>query len=290
MFSKAYEIARDFTFPFVISSRNAKGECSAGIGAFVVINEDGWCVTAFHIIKQILDQQESLKTHTDLIAKRRKIEESGLLPQQIKNKLKAIPIDNSLIQNIGVTCGWPDAKLGTIHAIPAVDLAVFQLQNFDKSRVKNYPVFKSSNKDMKHGTSLCKLGFPFHEIKPTYENGSFNLPTGSFPIPIFPIDGILTRTVHVATAQPTQYPLMYVETSSPGLRGQSGGPTIDTSGVIWAIQSQTQSFPLGFGTNHSGKKKELEHIQNQYLNVGLGVHSETITMFLKEKNIQFQSI
>ena len=48
MFSSAYAIAREFTFPVVISRRDLKGKCSSGIGVFVVINKEGWISTAGH--------------------------------------------------------------------------------------------------------------------------------------------------------------------------------------------------------------------------------------------------
>jgi hypothetical protein len=81
---------------------------------------------------------------------------------------------------------------------------------------------------------------------------------------------------------------MFIETSSPGLRGQSGGPTFDINGTIWAIQSQTHHMKLGFGDNQK-QSKELEHLKYQYLNVGWGTHALTITSFLTENKISFQT-
>lgn len=109
---------------------------------------------------------------------------------------------------------------------------------------------------MEQGTSLCKLGFPFHSNEPTFdEQKGFVLPPGSFPIPIFPIDGIYTRTVNIESNGAKPYPLMFIETSTPGLRGQSGGPIFDVNGAIWAIQSQTHHLKLGFGDNQNTLKK-----------------------------------
>jgi hypothetical protein len=82
------------------------------------------------------------------------------------------------------------------------------------------------------------------------------------------------------------FPLKYIETSTPGLRGQSGGPTFDVEATIWAIQSSTMSYPLEFGTEAKGK--QAEHLKNQYLNVGWGIHAETITSFLTANNVAFQ--
>lgn len=48
---------------------------------------------------------------------------------------------------------------------------------------------------------------------------------------------------------------MFIETSTPRLRGQSGGPIFDVNGAIWAIQSQTHHLKLGFGDNQNTLKK-----------------------------------
>ena len=42
MFSAAVPAAAGFTRPIVISSRTAQRGCGATIGAFVVLNRDGW--------------------------------------------------------------------------------------------------------------------------------------------------------------------------------------------------------------------------------------------------------
>jgi hypothetical protein len=51
MFRDAHKIASEFTLPVIISRKTVSGECSSAIGAFVVINEDGWIVTAAHILE-----------------------------------------------------------------------------------------------------------------------------------------------------------------------------------------------------------------------------------------------
>lgn len=46
MFPDALEIARNFTLPVVISRKASVGKCSSSIGACVVINKEGWIITA----------------------------------------------------------------------------------------------------------------------------------------------------------------------------------------------------------------------------------------------------
>lgn len=289
MFSKACSIARNFTFPIVISSLAANGECNAGIGTFIIINDEGWFITANHIIAQIQQLMQSNKEYEERLKKRESIEADLTLKKHQKNQqLNTLRIDPKSIKKFSVLVANSSLSIGTVHTLPEVDLAVGQLLNYNKSLVKVYPKFKDAKLPMEQGTSLCKLGFPFHSIKPTFDPATgFLLPAGSLPIPIFPIEGIYTRTVYVKASTPKPYPLMYIETSTPGLRGQSGGPTFDVNGSIWAIQSQTQHFKLGFGDNQKNSK-ETEHLKNQYLNVGWGTHASTVTNFLVEKKIAYQ--
>ena len=83
-----------------------------------------------------------------------------------------------------------------------------------------------------------------------------------------------------ATMQPVTppFPLMNIETSNPGIKGQSGGPIYDQKGTVWAIQTATSSYELDFATK-----------EKQYYHVGIGVHAATIIDFLKHENITFQT-
>lgn len=67
MFRDAYAIASRFTFPIIVSSRTVSGKCSAGIGAYMIVNQDGWIATAGHVLKQLIDLMQSterVKNHT----------------------------------------------------------------------------------------------------------------------------------------------------------------------------------------------------------------------------------
>ena len=59
MFSKAVPVAAGYTRPVVISHRNAEGTCGSVIGAYIVLNRDGWIVTAGHLLGILRQQQES---------------------------------------------------------------------------------------------------------------------------------------------------------------------------------------------------------------------------------------
>jgi hypothetical protein len=174
-----------------------------------------------------------------------------------------------------------------VKVLPEADLAVGRLEPFDPAWVSDYPVFKDPTKDFRRGASLCKLGFPFVRITPTFDEATskFHIPAEQSAIPFFPIEGIFTRELAIPPPDPPPpYRLAFVETSSPGLRGQSGGPTFDTNGAIWAIQVRTQHQPLGFSPEvKDGGKAVKEH---QFLNTGLGVHVETVLGLLNEVGVK----
>ena len=151
-----------------------------------------------------------------------------------------------------------------------------------------YPVFKDPISNINIGTSLCKLGFPFHEIKASFDDAknAFELAPGSVPLPLFPIEGIYTRNVIAGRSKDGKYEIKFLETSTPGLRGQSGGPIFDSNGTVWSLQSRTSHFPLGFSPKVKKDGKEVE--ENQFLNVGWGIHPELIVTFLRDNGVKFR--
>jgi hypothetical protein len=149
-------------------------------------------------------------------------------------------------------------------------------------------VIKDPSKGLNPGTNLCKLGYPFHQIKASFdeEKNQFKFDPGVLPLPRFPIEGIFTRNVLIGKSGDGKYEIKLLETSSPGLRGQSGGSIFDTNGTVWAIQSRTGHLPLGFSPKVKKGGREIE--ENQFLNVGLGVHPELIVAFLADNGIKFK--
>lgn len=289
MFASACALAKEFTFPIIISYRQHSNACNCGMGAFVVVNNEGWAITAAHIISELVKYESSIAEYDELMMKRKIIEDDNTLKNHIKStKLGTLKVNPASITNYSVYLDGVGTHLGIIYTLPEVDLAIFKIEGFNEAKVASYPVFKDPTKPMLQGTTLCKLGFPFHDITPLFDTDAkiFRLPQGAVPAPYFPIEGIFTRKLKIPTTYTPRFPCSIIETSSPGLRGQSGGPTFDVSGNIWAIQSMTNSYKLGFGQN-AQKSKEAEHMQNQYLNVGWGIHSETITNFLTSNGINF---
>lgn len=289
MFAIAYEKAVHFTHPLVITFRRMNGIVESALGAFIIVNKDGWALTAGHAgqishyykihKKQISEYEKSI----DEIRNNTKLDE-----KHKKKKINKLPKNDNWITDY--TYWW-----GLDHEISAEELCVYDKDDIALVKLNNikdnyqtvFPTFKKPD-NLKPGTSLCKLGFPFHSISASFdsENKLFSLDPQSLPIPRFPIEGIYTRNVIVVDPKDKGRNNKFIETSTPGLKGQSGGPIFDVNGDVWAIQSHTKHMLLGF--NPCVKRGDREIEENQFLNVGLGVHPETIIKILTENNIAFE--
>jgi hypothetical protein len=292
MFQKALSIAYEFTRPVVISRKTVSGQCESMIGTFIIINSDGWIVTAAHILrlwkklsdgvaqtKATLDFQSSVNADSSLSKKEKaqKLAAGPKVTADSNDKCSAWwAIDKTLLKDFRYI-DVQDKVFGDV-----ADIGVGRLDPFDPTTVKSYPVFKNPSVNFEPGKSLCRLGFPFHQIIPTWDatGQRFVLPVGALPMPRFPNEGMFTRIneIQFAAGDKPPIPYRYVETSTPGVPGQSGGPIFDSDGLIWAIQSKTSSYDLGF--------RPLK--TPQFMNVGLGVHAETVIGFLKDQKIKHE--
>ena len=287
MFANAYEIARKYTFPVIISTRNYSGKVECGCGAFIVINDEGWILTTAHIFNSYINYQQHRQQIQKYKEQKQEILENLKMDEKQKKKriahLKTYP---GWLENHSFWWGMDGVRLKQFFILKEGDLLLGQLDPFDKNRFDSYPAFKNPD-TMKFATSLCKLGYPFHKVESTYnvENHNFEIKKGTLPIPLFPIEGIYTRKLIGGESKDGNYKLSFLETSTPGLRGQSGGPIFDSEGKVWAIQSRTMHHPLGFSPKIMRNGREVE--ENQFLNVGVGVHSELIIQFLQKNNIKF---
>lgn len=291
MFSTAVAIAQEFTRPVILSRRAVSGGCSATVGAFVVVNRDGWILTAHHIIQQWHEMTTQAQEMRDWETERARIgSDSSIDDKERRRRLSKLkkpkPQDTDRC-----SAWWADsgARLVQYGGIPSVDIGVGRLEPFDPAWITRYPTFRDPKKGLPNGTSLCKLGFPFATVGTTYDAAAdrFRLTPGSVPLPMFPLDGIFTRTreVVVPGAPPPPYPMLQLEMSTPGLKGQSGGPIFDAKGDVWAIQSATDHLPLGFDPKVPGSLKGQREFQ--FLNVGLGVHPITILAMLDQAKVAY---
>lgn len=292
MFSTAYKLASEYTNPVITSLRFSNNSTESSLGSFVILNNEGWILTAGHLINSFVGFQKHQEETKDLDKQLKLIElDKTLFDQQKRkkiNKLKKSFAKQKRIINHSFWWGADGITMDHIKVNFDIDLAIGKIKNYNPEMIKNYPKIINP-KEANIGTSLCKLGYPFYQLKTTWnsDRNVFKLDPKVFPIPRFPLEGMYTRNAILGVSKDKKYEKKFIETSTPGLRGQSGGPIFDTEGNIWAIQSQTISLPLGFSPKlKKGKKETIEH---QFINVGIGVHPDIITQFLDENKVRYET-
>ncbi|MFA4859185.1 hypothetical protein [Methanoregula sp.] len=288
MFSKAYEIASQYTAPVIISSLSINNEVQCHGGAFVYLNNEGWILSVAHIFNTRNKCEKDSKLLTKYYQEIKNIENNPRINLHTKKKKIAnVKKDPDWVITDSYFWGNDNVYLEDIKIIPEADLVIGRLDPFHPKSVKTYPKLKDPS-ELKPGTSLCKLGFPFHQINAVYDNktGGFQFDQNAFPVPLFPIDGILTRIFLCGKTKDEKYDIKFIETSSPGLLGQSGGPIFDSNATIWGIQSHTSCLPLGFSPKIAKNGKDIE--ENQFINVGYGIHPEVIINLLTDNGVKFE--
>jgi hypothetical protein len=287
MFKSAYNIANKYTQPFIITMRFHDGTVESGLGSFVILNRDGWAMTAAHnfgVVFSYNQHQTEIKAYTEslkLIMASTQINEEEKIEQQ-----KALHYNPKWITNYSIFLGGSQVNIHENFIHGDHDIAFFRMDAQAVNPLTIFPKIKNPA-TISPGTSLCKLGFPFVEFKAGFDEQrqQFMLPPNLLPIPLFPIEGIYTRNFLKGKSQDGM-DILFLETSSPGLKGQSGGPIFDHEGVIYAVQSQNLTIPLGFtGTAQINGKGTVE--ENQFLNLGIGVHPKTLEILLNRYNISY---
>lgn len=285
MFANAYQSAINFTRPVIISIRYFDNTVESGCGAYIVVNNEGWIITVAHLWQSYFLSQQHVVEISDYNKQVEIIQnEPALTLKHKRKKIGRLNQNPKWILNHSFYWGIDGMQLKDIKYEPELDLVVGRLEPFDPKSIKISPTFKNIS-NLQIGTSLCKLGFPFHNIEAMFEESTNSFKLNTAQIIFFPLEGICTRYVLGGKTKDGKYEIKLLETSSPGLRGQSGGPIFDINGTIWAIQSRTMHFPLGFSPKINKNGKEIE--ENQFLNVGLGVHPEVIFRFLNDNKIKF---
>jgi len=271
MFSNAYAIVSDYMHPVIFSTRTIDKTVNSGLCAFIILNDEGWILTVAHASIPLFEHQKHIQ-------ERKELEQ---LIAKSKRKRANTPKENpKWIHDISYWWGKDSTNMVDVKIDSDADLMIGRLDPYDAKMVKSYPTIKNHTNN-KFGTSLCKLGYPFYQISASFDDKKsiFVIPPNTFPIPRFPIEGIYTRDI--IFVKPDGTGVKFIETSSPGLKGQSGGPIFDVKGNVWSIQSRTYHHPLGFNP----KIKNVE--ENQFLNTGVGPHPKTIIDFLNTNGIKF---
>jgi hypothetical protein len=288
MFAAPTAAARSYTFPVVVSFQQWDGFVDAGVGTFVVVNDDGWIATAAHLFeigqRMLVDKPAVEALRQEIVA----VDGNMSIPsaqraRQVK-KLKAKANPKWLVRD---SYWWAadGVTLQDVQINPALDLAVGRLDPFPQGPFKGHAVIKNPAQGLDQGTSLCRLGFPFPQISATYDDAANSFRFDSSGLTYFPLDGIFTRTLVEPPTPGANVSPMWIETSSPGLRGQSGGPVYDSHGRVWGIQSSTKSIPLGFDPEITVQGKKVK--EHQFVNLGIALHPQCLVDALTAFGVRF---
>ncbi|HAO46861.1 MAG TPA: trypsin-like peptidase domain-containing protein [Ferruginibacter sp.] len=291
MFQEAIEKVLQFTRPLHSISRTYGGLLLPGSSTFFFVNGNGVAITCKHVAEMI-PAAESINQHfAKFKSELRALPNDNKYKRNVQGlelKYKYLPETSIQLKNNFLNC-FDQIREITCHAHPTLDLAILEFKGFNKIFYSSHARFIKDSSRIKQGMSLCRIGYPFPEFSNFRHNPDTDdiewTNTGNPNSPSFPIDGIVTRFVASNPADVTG-----IEMSTPGLRGQSGGPLFDSHGIVYGMQFATNHLHLGFDLKDheiisNGKRTKVSN--NPFLHVGICVHADKIKEFLKEKNISF---
>jgi hypothetical protein len=292
MFTKAVEVAAQFTRPIHTIVRNFDSTLiQPSAATLFFVNSDGWALTCRHVAQLILGSDELAarrKAFIDDLNSMRGKQKENRLRHDLARKYNFSKSTAFEIYNIFMNCIEGDLN-AELKGHPDFDVALIHFHNYKKLLCDSFPVFASNGSELKPGKYLCRLGFPFAEFTNfEYDNSSDQIrwtTEGRRDTPRFPIEGMVTRNVIDDKGT-----IIGFEMSTPGLRGQSGGPAFDADGRVWGMQSQTRHLDLDFDVNQEvlrdGQKRRIT--DHTFLHVGMCVHVEVLKSFMRDNGVKFQ--
>jgi hypothetical protein len=289
MFETAILEAQNYTRPVLSIMRNYANRITPGAGTMFFVNNNGAAVTCKHIAEIILSGDNIWQKFQAFQQEKAGFEQNA----KFKNKLRDLEIKYGFQPNVTVQIltnfqDCFDKITGfKVHMHGTLDLAIIQFEGFEQIFYKSFAQFVSDNQPLNIGKYLCRLGYPFPEFNNYTINEADNLQWTSDGIqktPIFPSEGMITRFV-VENNE-----ISGIEMSTPGLRGQSGGPLFDNNATVYGMQSHTLHLHLGFDMKEHEVSTRFgqEKISNYpFLHVGRCVHANQIKRFLHDHNIEY---
>ena len=292
MFVNAIEEVSQFTRPIHTIMRNYNETIvSPGAATLFFVNDEGCAVTCKHVIDIIGNRESINQRYEKFKAEKSAIGRNNKYNQRIKALEAAYNYNpGSTIQIkelfVGVTSDASVNYRWINHT--KYDLAILIFENLKNPLYQSHARFVKDNSSLKQGKFLCRLGFPFPEFTNyQYNAGADDIEwtkNGQVETPRFPIEGMLTRhLLHEGN-------IVGIELSTPGLRGQSGGPLFNENGIVCGMQSGTSHLHLGFDMknfeyNTGGRTIKINN--QPFIHVGHCVHPDIIKSFLKDNNINF---
>jgi len=290
MFADAIDQIHEFTKPIHSIVRYYDGRMVPGTATLFFVNENGVAITCKHVVEFIIQSEKCNAAYQNFKQEKQQLprdQNYATALQHLEKKYQYRPNAIVQIQNqfLNAIDGFKNLK---IHMHPFLDLAIIEFQQYETKRYQSCAQFVQDEYPIRQGEYLCRLGYPFPEFNNYAYNDSTDdvqfTQTGQTVSPRFPIDGIITRFGIQQGLKAT------IEMSTPGLRGQSGGPLFDRYGRIFGMQSMTSHLHLGFDMMNrevliDGVPTKVSN--SPFLHVGHCIHADRIKDFLKEHRIPF---
>ncbi|RYF89529.1 MAG: serine protease [Chitinophagaceae bacterium] len=292
MFIKAIERVAQFTRPVHSILRTYAGKAIIpSAGTLFFVNEQGYAITCKHIAELLFSADAVNQQYQNFVLEKKQLPQDGRFKQllkglELKYKFTAestIQLKNNFVDCVDTMSGF------TYHLHPTLDLAIIKFNDFNKLHYSEFARFAKDDTQLQQGKFMCRLGFPF----PEFTNYSYNAQTddiawtstGVNVSPRFPMDGMVTRFLADQT-----HGVFGIELSTPGLRGQSGGPLFDDKGTVYGMQFSTKHLHLGFDLVdkeimvNSSVKKVSDY---SFIHLGQCIHMNAIKTFLQQHNVKY---
>src|SRR5882757_6580253 len=170
MFAAAIATCAEFTRAVLISTRTASDKITTGCGTFILLNSDGWILTAGHVVEPLLKHLKDKAKYEAYLAAKQAIEANNAVPiSKRKKQLRALEFDPNWIVNVSYWWGRK-ARAEKWHTAGLSDLAAVKLTELTFRPDQKFAKFGDPSVELPQGRSLCKLGFPFHQFKTRFDS------------------------------------------------------------------------------------------------------------------------